>query len=135
MRAMIAGLTLALLTGAAYAECGGRTGGLMDVAGWSIGDVTDDRFSASVDLVSQMKAPTRMIDAFIVFQDALGAPFWSINIPRDSEIPPGDPFTVERDLFTALASGRLLRAAKDDVSVFACVQSVVYVDGSIERFD
>lgn len=76
--------------------------------------------------------PYRMIHAGVLLSDALGGALGQVNLERDENVAPGD--VVEARGFVQ-ADERLLTINRADVKATTCVWSVVYADGTVEKFE
>ncbi|MQX45591.1 hypothetical protein [Sinorhizobium medicae] len=123
-------LSAALFTGGnAYAACNEN---LLTVKEWSV-NVNADEAEVAVTLASSLKKPARMIDASVVFSDALGQRIGQISADFSEKLAIGATYTTEG----SYAGTKLDRAAKlnrQDVNVAACLRGVVYEDGTKEQF-
>ncbi|MDW9363591.1 hypothetical protein RWA02_17290 [Sinorhizobium meliloti] len=123
-------LSAALFTaGNAEAACNES---LLTVKEWSV-NVKADEAEVAVTLASSLTKPARMIDASVVFSDALGQRIGQIPADFDEKLAIGATYTTGG----SYAGTKLDRAAKldrHDVNVTACLRGVVYEDGTKEEF-
>lgn len=136
MRTIVLGLVcLAFSSGTAAAQAPCSVGGdILQVADWSIEPIDDSTNSLSVTLKNTGTNNIRMVDGSVGFVDALGGQIASYKIDRDASIGAGEeyshtgrwgPFTFER----------LLKLRPEEIGTWVCVRSVLYEDGTIERFN
>lgn len=108
---------------------------MLEVQSWQATANEGNKFFP-VDLVATVEyqgdRSYRMIHAGVVFADALGQNLGQINLERDQKVAPGDMIEVDG---LVDAKDRLLTINRDDVVTRTCVWSIVYEDGTIERFD
>jgi hypothetical protein len=76
--------------------------------------------------------PYRMIHAGVMFADVLGEQLGQVNLPKDAEVSPGA--VVVADAYVD-ADERLGVVNRDDIVYRTCVWSIVYDDGTVEKFD
>lgn len=88
--------------------------------------------SLSANVEYKGARPYRMIHAGVMFADVLGANLGQINLERDQVVAPGDILIVDG---LVDAKERLLTVNRDDVVTRTCVWSIVYDDGTIEKFE
>lgn len=74
----------------------------------------------------------RMIHGGVMFADVLGGNLGQVNLERDQSVAPGD--VIEVDGLVG-AKDRLLTINRDDVVTRTCVWSIVYEDGTVEKFE
>lgn len=129
---------LTIATGANATECIGSDS-VFEVASWSA-EIVDSgiyrdvpRLNVEVRNISGKKI--RMTETYVRFDDALGGKVFTGHIDRDVHVDPGGE--VSRS-FTGPDYGANRLATSllpEDVLAYACTSSVLYDDGSIERFD
>lgn len=73
----------------------------------------------------------RMIHAGVVFSDVLDQPLGQVNLHRDLSANPGDALVADRQTG---AKKRILTINRDDITHRTCVWSIVYDDGTVEKF-
>lgn len=128
-------LLAACVSGPALAKCYEGSDEVLRPEGFRVGPEAEATFEVEVDLQSRLKRPTRMIDGYINFTDRLGETFASYKIERDAQIPLSGIYTQHYEFGAALDIARLLKLDAEDVSLSACVKSVLYEDGTKEEFN
>lgn len=91
------------------------------------------RTEVEVDLVYEGEAAYRMIHAATLFSDVMGNALVSVQIERDTAVEPNAELT-SRSVFLSSTS-RIASIHRDDVVSRSCVWTIVYDDGTVERFD
>lgn len=139
MRKILAVGMLLATAGVAYADC--RPSGSADVltvSDWSV-DVSPDRMGTmtakvSVELTSVEPKAIRMAEGVIVFSDALGGYIANIDIDRDIKIPPSGAASWLAE-YGGTDLDRIPTLERDQLSVVACVSSILFDDGTVEKFE
>lgn len=131
MRAQLA-IALVLAAASPALACNSE---LLRVTNWQASPNEGNRF-IPVDLEAEVEylgeRSFRMVHGGVIFQDALGRSIGQVNLDRDQHAGPGDTFAVTGHVD---ADERLLTINRDDVRLRACVWSMVYENGEVEKFD
>lgn len=136
MRSVFGGVALAALMcspAAANEFCRGSAD-LLTVSEWSIEPIDERANKLVVTTTSHMEKGTRMIDASVGFIDALGGHVGSYTMDRDAKIGSGGTYE-QTGRWGQFTFERLLDLLPEDVSPYVCVRSVLYDDGTVERFE
>ncbi|MFK0273639.1 hypothetical protein ACIQUG_08185 [Ensifer sp. NPDC090286] len=115
----------------ASAACG--QGAPLVVLGWTAAAKGEATTQYSLEISSSLKKPARMVSGYVTFRDALGKDMGAFEIPRDDAVPANSKFALDIDV-GSLVVPRILTINKADVVVEACVEGVVYEDGTKEEF-
>lgn len=105
----------------------------LTVLGWTAAAKSEATTKYSLEISSTLKKPARMVSGYITFSDALGKDMGAFEIPRDGAVPANSKFALDIDV-GSLVVPRILKVNKSDVIVEACVEGVVYEDGTKEEF-
>lgn len=130
MRAIVVAMMLATTPAMACNEQ------LFEVTDWTASAAPDgNSVQTEVEIEMQFVGDRgyRMIQAGIIFEDALNNALVTVPLDRDRSRQPSEAFT-QRGLFTARSS-RISEINPDDVTYRTCVWSIVYDDGEVQRFD
>lgn len=131
MRSMVVGAGVAFLAaGNAYAEC---KSDLLSVSDWSVTINAEDEAEVALTLASVFTKPTRMVDASVVFADALGQLIGQVPVDTDQKLPVGASYKAGGS-YGGTKLDRAAKLAREDVKVTTCVRGVVYEDGTKEEF-
>ncbi len=76
--------------------------------------------------------PYRMVHAGVMFADVLGKGIGQVNLERDQNVTPGE--TIIADGLVTVDE-RIATINRADVVTRTCVWSIVYDDGTVEKFD
>lgn len=110
---------------------------LLAVVDWSVEPAVPDfdpGFSKiSVTYRFDGDAPIRMIDASIIFDDALGRMITLVPIDPDQTMSPGETLSASI-LSPNEYIKRLLTLRREDILACGHVIAVVYADGTVEKF-
>jgi hypothetical protein len=136
---LMVAVTTAGMCGVANADCGASSSAdVLTVHDWSV-EVGPDRMgmtvaTVNIELENVAEQPVRMIDGTVLFEDALGGYIANITIERDLQIPPGGTASWTAE-YGGTGLDRVPNLRRDEITVDACVESVLYEDGTVERFD
>jgi len=104
---------------------------ILALTGW---DAVKEGNGATLTLTFESHAakPFRMIDAVVWFGDVLGPEVRDgVDVQRDLHLSPKETFT-QQSSYAGMA--RYASIKHEDVTTEVCVRSVLYDDGTIERF-
>jgi hypothetical protein len=73
----------------------------------------------------------RMIHAGVMFADVLGDSIGQVNLARDQDVSPGDALIADGQV---TVDERMASANRNDIVYRTCVWSIVYQDGTVEKF-
>jgi hypothetical protein len=124
----------AMLVAAAPPALGACNADLLKVVDWQIGESQISLLPYRIEATVRYEGsrPFRMIHAGVMLDDALGKNLGQVNLGEDQKAAPGDEIVVDGQVSV---SKRLGAVAREDVAPRACVWSIVYDDGTVERFD
>lgn len=133
---ILVGCALALATTAANAECVGWSPNVVQISGWSAepADKPDTGvYHLSVELKNVAGRSFRMVEGRVYFEDSLGRHIALMKLNPDLSL---DVEETGAQTWRRIVGQRSLASInRDDVLSWACVQSVVYDDGTKEVFD
>lgn len=122
---------------AAAADCGPNGDGTaITVKEWSveaIAGLIGTEAKVSVTFTNDLTKSFRMIDASIMFEDALGGYISNIGVDRDITLAPGNS-TVYTASYGGTGLDRVPQMNRQDVVVYACTKAVIYDDGTKQEF-
>lgn len=101
---------------------------------WVIEPIDDRNNRITTVFRSNAEQPIRMIDASAGYVDALGGDIGSFRLNRDILVEPGGAYE-ETKRWGPHTFERLLTLRPGEVSTYTCTRSVLYEDGTVERFD
>lgn len=118
--------------------CGDRNGDLLSLDSWSV-EMVDDGYGAApkitVTASNRSDRNVRMVDASVIFEDALGGNVTNFALPRDIHLE-ADTSLTEGGIYPG-APG-MIRMAKsenpDDFNGAVCVNAVLFEDGEKQFF-
>lgn len=130
----LAVVAIALVLGAAPAYACNE--GLFSVLDWQASARQDGNYvrtDASADLKYTGEAGYRMIHAAVLFSDVLGDALVTIPLDRDARIAPDS--TIKASGAFVGRDSRIATINRADVVIRTCVWSIVYEDGTVEKFE
>jgi predicted N-acyltransferase len=133
MRAL---MTVIALLGVTISPATACNRDLFSVLDWRVEAAADGEYvrtKAYADIEYRGSAGYRMIQAAVMFSDVLGNALLSINVDRDRHATVGESLTVS-EAFVGRDS-RISTINRDDVVSRVCVWSIVYDDGTVEKFE
>ena len=89
-------------------------------------------YDLSADVRYRGDRPYRMIHGGVMFDDVLGESLGQVNLERDQDVAPGEAILVDG---LVEVDERIGTVNRDDVVYRTCVWSVVYAEGTTEKFD
>lgn len=131
MRTLIAVIALLGVTISSATACNQA---MFTVLDWRVTENPGNRFlpyRLEVDTTYVGQRPYRMIHAGVILSDALGQSVGQVNMERDQHVKPGDNVLVDGQVDV---DERLAKINRDDVVSRTCVWSIVYDDGTVEKF-
>jgi hypothetical protein len=131
MRFLFLLLAQTLAGSSVFAACGENAP--LSVTQWEATKENEATTLFALTMESKLPKPTRIVSGYIDFTDALGEHMGAIAIPRDEPVPASSSFELDLKI-GSLVVPRILKINRDDVAVRACVEAVVYEDGSKEEF-
>ena len=91
------------------------------------------RTDMDVDLRYDGDRPYRMIHAAAMFSDVIGNALVTVRVDRDRSVQPNEQLTISGAF--AGEGSRITEIHRDDVVSRVCVWSIVYDDGTVEKFN
>lgn len=130
---LVFGLTISALMTLPALACNDQLFTLNEWSATASEDGRNVRTEMLVDLTYEGVRPYRMIHGAALFSDVLGNALVTVQFDRDAQIEPGQ--TVEAKGAFIGKGSRITTINRDDVVTRTCVWSIVYDDGTVERFD
>lgn len=129
----ISGLAVSALLTLPALACNDQFFELEDWSASATEDGRNIRTLMTVDLNYRGERPYRMIHGAALFSDALGNALVTVPFDRDAQVEPGQ--TVEAKGAFIGKDSRITTINRDDVVVRPCVWSIVYEDGTVDKFE
>lgn len=131
MKLLAIAAVIAAASAPAYGACNSD---MLKVVDWQIGESRISLLPYRIEATVRYEGarPYRMIRAGVILDDALGMNMGQVNLTQDQNVAPGEEVLADGQVSV---SKRLGDVAREDVVARACVWSIVYDDGTEERFD
>lgn len=118
--------------------CGDRNGDLFSLDGWSV-QANESGFlpahEITVTIANRSGRTVRMVDASVVFEDALGGHIASIAAPRDVSLEPGQKIADSSSYSGVDGLQRMSETlSQEDVFGGVCVDAILFEDGEKQFF-
>lgn len=133
MKALALGLGIAFAATQVAHACNDE---LFSINDWQVKASEDGRNVRTVvgaDVTYKGARVYRMIHGAVLFSDALGNALVTVPIEADANVEPGDSFAASGAFLGS--TSRITSINPDDVIAETCVWSIIYDDGTVERFD
>lgn len=107
---------------------------MMEVIDWHAVEISSPFFPyrLTAEVRYEGPKPYRMIHAGVMIDDVLGQNLGQVNLARDAQVQPGDTLIADGQVTVRERLGTVNRA---DTVIRTCVWSIVYDDGTIEKFE
>lgn len=125
-------IILAMTTGATAQECNYGSLDVMKLTGWSAAPNDDKTTKVTVTYKNSTAKQIEIVDASVFFADAVGDIIGGIRLARESKFAPGETLTIAQD---AVDLHKVTESERQKISAYICTRTVVYVDGTKEKFE
>ncbi|MGX5719931.1 hypothetical protein [Shinella zoogloeoides] len=133
MKAILIAISVLSVAVTAHAsDCTSGSGDILKLSDWSAAARNVRSTDVSFTLENASNRTVQMVDGTVWFEDALGQSIGGISITPDVTVAPGAK--VDQKSFMA-GFERLVKARKQHIKAFSCVDAVLYEDGTKEEFE